>query len=92
MAQGLDSAAIKKLQQLVKHNRQQVREHTQALEKISAIDLRPLIKDEQANKRKLESIMQTVKDAVPAIYWSHFFASFLETWNETKVKAAVAGD
>ncbi|HEY1462896.1 MAG TPA: glycosyltransferase, partial [Terriglobales bacterium] len=88
----LDSAAIKKLQQLVKHNRQQVREHTQALEKISAIDLRPLIKDEQANKRKLESIMQTVKDAVPAIYWSHFFASFLETWNETKVKAAVAGD
>jgi glycosyltransferase involved in cell wall biosynthesis len=88
----LDSAAIKKLQQLVKHNRQQVREHMQALAKVNAIDLRPLIKDEQANKRKLESIVQTVKEAVPVVYWAHFFSSFLETWNATKVKAAAAGD
>jgi glycosyltransferase involved in cell wall biosynthesis/2-polyprenyl-3-methyl-5-hydroxy-6-metoxy-1,4-benzoquinol methylase len=88
----LDSAAIKKLQQLVKHNRQQVREHTLALEKVNAVNLRPLLKDEQTHRRKLESIMQTVKEAVPMIYWTHFFASFLETWTTTKVKAAVAGD
>ena len=87
----LDAAAVKKLHQLVKQNRADARERTKELERVNAIDLRPYI-NAADGAFKVQSVKQVVKEAVPVVYWTHFFASFLESWQEGKARAVSAGD
>ncbi|HWF90903.1 MAG TPA: glycosyltransferase [Terriglobales bacterium] len=87
----LDAAALKKLHQLVKQNRTEARERTAELEKANSIDLRSYL-NVPNGAHKVQTIMQAVKEAVPVVYWFHFFTSFLENWREAKAQAASAGD
>lgn len=87
----LDATALKKLHQLVKQNRAEARDRAKELERVNAIDLRPYL-NSQDGALKIQNVKQVVKEAVPVVYWTHFFASFLETWQEGKTRAARAGD
>ncbi|HEY1801504.1 MAG TPA: glycosyltransferase [Terriglobales bacterium] len=86
----LEDSSMKKIKQLLKQTRAETLQKTKELEKMNSVSLRPYL-NTPAGAQKIKSVMQAVKESASAVYWSHFFASFLASWNEGKVRAAKAG-
>src|SRR5262249_53840574 len=80
----LDSNGIKSIKQLVERIRQQAKDATRELEKVSSVNFRPYLSGVSKDVRKVEDTMRPVREGAPVVFWYHFFGSFLDAWKEEK--------
>jgi len=78
----LDEAAIARILNSLRQQREAVQAGLQALEKLDQFDLTPHLQALNGERSRADQIMDTVARVIPVVFWYFLYKGFLAAWNE----------